>query len=196
MSKPVLSQWRMMKSDSAIYADFDNAPQVNALRRVQMPTLTRFPSHCYLPFLGCQRLLRGMQIGNLYVSSRCNAVNPPARATASRHSPPRLQLKRIATGQRPPRHPHHATAAERARRRYGSRECLRGLTKPRGMATKRPGPARVFWVWPHETMYAPEPHDSSLPSAARNSMRVEATREPRRMTSARNSKNSPMPGRR
>jgi hypothetical protein len=47
-----------------------------------------------------------------------------------------------------------------------------------------------------ETMYAPAPVDSSFPSAPRNSIRVLATREPRRITSARSSKCSPTAGRR
>jgi hypothetical protein len=52
------------------------------------------------------------------------------------------------------------------------------------------------WRTVQEMMYAPAPLDSSLPSAARNSMRVLATREPSRITSARSSKASPIAGRR
>ena len=48
----------------------------------------------------------------------------------------------------------------------------------------------------YDTMYAPAPVDSSFPSAPRNSIRVDATREPRRITCARSTKLSPMPGRR
>ena len=53
------------------------------------------------------------------------------------------------------------------------------------------GPAR-----PQEMMYAPAALESSRPSAPRNSMRVLATRDPRRSTSACNSNASPIAGRR
>jgi hypothetical protein len=49
---------------------------------------------------------------------------------------------------------------------------------------------------PYETIYAPAPAHSSFPSAPLNSMRVFATREPRRRTSALMSKCSPTQGRR
>ncbi len=48
----------------------------------------------------------------------------------------------------------------------------------------------------YDTMYAAAPADMICPSGPRNSMRVLATREPRRSTLARSSKWLPMPGRR
>ena len=48
----------------------------------------------------------------------------------------------------------------------------------------------------HAMMYAPAAADNRRPSEPKNSMRVLATREPRRNTSARNSKLSPTAGRR
>jgi len=54
---------------------------------------------------------------------------------------------------------------------------------------------RTAALYGYETMYAAEPVDSSLPSASKNSMRVVATREPRRKTVARSSKRSPAAGR-
>ena len=48
----------------------------------------------------------------------------------------------------------------------------------------------------HAMMYAPAAAESRRPSDPKNSMRVLATREPRRSTSARSSKLSPTAGRR
>lgn len=88
-----------MKSDSALKADFDNAPQVNALCRVRMLTLTKCPSHCYLPFLDCNGCFGECRLG---ISKSAPAALPaftrPCQTSASARGCVKTPLSHVFRG--------------------------------------------------------------------------------------------------